>query len=78
TFTYYDALGRAVAVAKLAPTGNATATPQSLYKLDAYGNVVVRIDYGSGVLTNKTATVGTAVVEFAAPTVAAWRATASR
>ncbi|WP_459569053.1 carbohydrate-binding protein, partial [Cupriavidus sp. 8B] len=51
TYTYYDALGRTVAVA--APARNSTAngaslTPLTVFRRDAYGNVVVKIDYARG------------------------------
>lgn len=50
TYSYYDALGRVTAVA--APTrageGGASLTPLTLYRRDAYGNVVVQIDMARG------------------------------
>ncbi|QNB08849.1 LysM peptidoglycan-binding domain-containing protein [Herbaspirillum frisingense] len=50
TYSYYDALGRVTAVA--APTRSSTAdgstlTPLTVFRRDAYGNVVVRIDYAN-------------------------------
>ncbi|WP_195763681.1 DUF4214 domain-containing protein [Duganella guangzhouensis] len=48
TITYYDALGRSIGVAQLAPSGTTTTMPVSLFKLDAYGNVLVRTDYIGG------------------------------
>ncbi|RKP48432.1 LysM peptidoglycan-binding domain-containing protein [Trinickia fusca] len=51
TYTYYDALGRTVAIAT--PTRNSTVggtalTPLSVLRRDAYGNVVAKIDYAQG------------------------------
>jgi YD repeat-containing protein len=51
TYTYYDALGRIKAVAAprrtdaISPT-NATI-PLTVFRLDAYGNVVQRVDYAN-------------------------------
>lgn len=51
TFTYYDALGRTVAVA--APWRNSTdggwgVIPLTVFYRDAFGNAVVKIDYARG------------------------------
>src|SRR5450830_1175121 len=64
TYSYYDALGRVTAVA--APTRSSTAdgstlVPLTSFQRDAYGNVVVRIDYAnSGTATALSYTVPTA------------------
>ena len=58
TYSYYDALGRVKAVA--APTRNSTVggvslTPLTEFRRDAYGNVLVKIDYANGAAaTNET------------------------
>jgi YD repeat-containing protein len=51
TYTYCDAVGRIAAVA--APTRNSTAdgaslTPLTVFRRDAYGNVVVKVEYANG------------------------------
>ncbi|PCE23749.1 hypothetical protein BWP39_29150 [Paraburkholderia acidicola] len=51
TYTYYDALGRILAVAS--PSRSSTANgasliPLSVFRRDAYGNVVAKIDYARG------------------------------
>lgn len=52
TYTYYDALGHTIAVAKAQAPGvtevDAAAAPLSEFKLDLMGNVVYRIDYADG------------------------------
>lgn len=64
TYSYYDALGRVTAVA--APTRSSTTDgnalmPLTVFQRDAYGNVVVRIDYaGSGAASASTYTLPTA------------------
>ena len=54
TFTYYDAMGRVNAVA--APTRTSTVTganltPLTVFRRDAHGNVLVKIDYADGAAT---------------------------
>jgi len=51
TYSYYDALGRVTAVA--APTRSSTAdgtslTPLTVFRRDAYGNVLVKLDMAKG------------------------------
>ncbi|MCG2593198.1 LysM peptidoglycan-binding domain-containing protein [Ramlibacter sp. XY19] len=51
TYTYYDALGRISAVAS--PSRNSTVTgaaiiPLSSFRRDAYGNVLVKVDWAKG------------------------------
>ncbi|OEZ52860.1 DUF4214 domain-containing protein [Duganella sp. HH105] len=53
SYTYYDALGRTIAVAKVQAPGfpdlDAAPTPLTEFKLDILGNTVFRIDYATGV-----------------------------
>ena len=68
TFTYYDALGRVIAIAM--PTrdvGNGTnLTPLTLMRRDVYGNLVEQIQYANGASTTPTtASVPTATVNAA-------------
>ena len=51
TYSYYDALGRVTAVAE--PTRSSTETgepltPLTVFKRDAYGNVVMKTEYVNG------------------------------
>jgi YD repeat-containing protein len=70
TITYYDALGRTTAMAQVRPSGdNTTVMPVTLFRLDAYGNVLVRTDYAAGSSTALVAATGTTVA--ALPTVTA-------
>ncbi|RKP52534.1 LysM peptidoglycan-binding domain-containing protein [Trinickia fusca] len=51
TYTYYDALGRTVAIAAPARTSGVagqTLIPLTVFRRDANGNVVARIDYAHG------------------------------
>lgn len=51
TYSYYDALGRVKAVAtptRSSTVGGASLTPLAEFRRDAYGNVVVKIDYANG------------------------------
>jgi YD repeat-containing protein len=52
TFTYYDALGRTVAVAKTQAPGfadiAAAGVPLTEFKLDLLGNTVLRVEYAQG------------------------------
>ncbi|SEL71591.1 YD repeat-containing protein, partial [Roseateles sp. YR242] len=52
TYSYYDALGRVTAVAapsRATATGSAAVlTPLTLYRRDAYGNVVVTVELANG------------------------------
>lgn len=62
TYTYFDALGRITAVA--APSRNSTVsgaalTPLTEFLRDAYGNVLVKVDYANGA-ASATATTYTA------------------
>ena len=50
TVTYYDALGRTTGTAMIEKTANAAQSmPMSEFRLDAFGNVVFRIDYATSV-----------------------------
>jgi YD repeat-containing protein len=66
TFTYYDALGRVVAVAQ-GSASTANTMQESVFKLNAYGNTIIRIDYAAGVPTTLTAALGTSAGVFATP-----------
>ncbi|WP_195763584.1 DUF4214 domain-containing protein, partial [Duganella guangzhouensis] len=68
TITYFDAFGRTTAVAQLAQAGDTTVMPASEFRLDAYGNIIVRVDYASGAATTLKGTIGTQVDTFKAPT----------
>ncbi|OFA06690.1 DUF4214 domain-containing protein [Duganella sp. HH101] len=52
TYTYFDALGRTIGVAKVQTGNNAEITkagsPLTEFKLDVFGNAVLRIDYAKG------------------------------
>ncbi len=70
TYTYYDALGRTIAVAAptiavAAPTVEGAEpepaiTPLTVFARDAYGNVLVKTEYASGVVGNTAAGLPTA------------------
>ena len=69
TITYYDALGRTTAIAQVAaPGAPSTLMPAAQFRLDAYGNVVVRTDYAGGAPTTLKGTIGTTVGNFVGPT----------
>ncbi|HWW72427.1 MAG TPA: DUF4214 domain-containing protein, partial [Duganella sp.] len=69
TITYYNELGRTTAIAQVAAAGApSTLMPATQFRLDAYGNVVVRIDYAGGAAATLTGTIGTTVATFTAPT----------
>ncbi|PHV05358.1 hypothetical protein CSQ96_20900 [Janthinobacterium sp. BJB412] len=59
TFTYYDALGRTVAVAKTQAPGFADITPAGAplteFKLDMLGNTVLRVEYAQDLTGNVNA-----------------------
>ncbi|KQV92819.1 calcium-binding protein [Rhizobacter sp. Root1221] len=51
TYSYFDALGRVTAVAapsRAGGDGTTVLTPLSLFRRDAYGNVVVKVDLAKG------------------------------
>ncbi|GAB3661473.1 LysM peptidoglycan-binding domain-containing protein [Ramlibacter alkalitolerans] len=54
TFTYYDALGRVTAVAapsRTSTVNGAALIPLTEFKRDAYGNVVLKVEYVNGAAT---------------------------
>jgi YD repeat-containing protein len=53
TYTQYDTLGRVTAIKKVPPTGaTAAGMPLTVFKLDVFGNVLLRIDYVQGAADN--------------------------
>ncbi|MEJ8837144.1 LysM peptidoglycan-binding domain-containing protein [Ramlibacter sp. AN1133] len=64
TFTYFDALGRVKAIAAPSRTSTVSGlalTPLTEFRRDAYGNVVVKLEYANGT-ASATQTVYTAAV----------------
>jgi len=53
SYSYYDALGRILAIAEpLRDRGDTTTiTPLTEYRRDAYGNIVEQVQYGNGATT---------------------------
>lgn len=63
-YTYFDALGRTIGVAKTQTLVNADAadggSPLTEFKLDIFGNAVLRVDYAAGAEGHPTAASATA------------------
>jgi len=64
TYTQYDKLGRVTAIKKVPPAGTTAANmPLTVFKLDVFGNVVLRIDYVQGAYDNSATNFSAKVVD---------------